>query len=92
MLIRAISLAGETAEQNGIGIIFNDLTAVRAAETERKLLEARYFQSQKLESIGQLAAGIAHEINTPSQFVGDNLRFLQDTFRDLLPVYELYRA
>ncbi len=91
VLIRAISLVGETAEQNGIGIIFNDLTAVRAAESERKLLEARYFQSQKLESIGQLAAGIAHEINTPSQFVGDNLRFLQDTFRDLLPVYEMYR-
>jgi two-component system NtrC family sensor kinase len=40
-------------------------------------------QAQKLESIGQLAAGIAHEINTPVQFVGDNNRFLQEAFQDI---------
>ncbi len=39
--------------------------------------------AQKLESIGNLAAGIAHEINTPAQYVGDNTRFLQDVFRDV---------
>ena len=49
---------------------------------ERKNLEAQLVQAQKLESIGQLAAGIAHEINTPIQFVGDNTRFLQDAFTD----------
>jgi signal transduction histidine kinase len=37
-------------------------------------------QAQKLESVGRLASGIAHEINTPMQFVGDNIRFLQDSF------------
>jgi PAS domain S-box-containing protein len=48
--------------------------------TERKTLEERVQRGQKLESIGQLAAGIAHEINTPTQYVGDNVRFLQDGF------------
>lgn len=51
--------------------------------TERKQLEAQLAFAQKMESIGQLAAGIAHEINTPAQYVGDNTRFLQDAFGDL---------
>ena len=42
--------------------------------TERRLLESQLAQAQKLESIGQLAAGIAHEINTPIQYIGDNGR------------------
>lgn len=46
--------------------------------TERRREEAQRSQSAKLESIGQLSAGIAHEINTPIQFIGDNLRFLAD--------------
>jgi PAS domain S-box-containing protein len=48
--------------------------------TEHRLLHSKLVQAQKLESIGQLAAGIAHEINTPIQFVGDNTRFLKDAF------------
>lgn len=65
------------------------LCAVIAHEdiTERTLLQSQLLQAQKLESIGQLAAGIAHEINTPTQYIGDNTRFLQDAFggmRELL--------
>ena len=47
--------------------------------SQRKLAE----QAQKLESIGQLAAGIAHEINTPVQYLSDNVHFLQDAWSQL---------
>jgi signal transduction histidine kinase len=49
----------------------------------------RITQAQKLESIGQLASGIAHEINTPTQYVGGNVAFLQDGFNDILPIVQL---
>jgi two-component system NtrC family sensor kinase len=51
-----------------------DVTEVRALEFELR-------QAQRLEAVGQLAAGIAHEMNTPIQYVSDNLRFLQEAFQ-----------
>lgn len=56
------------------------------ANSERASMEVQLRHAQKMESIGQLAAGIAHEINTPTQFISDNLRFLMDAFQDLHPV------
>ncbi|EKD37439.1 MAG: PAS/PAC sensor signal transduction histidine kinase [uncultured bacterium] len=61
--------------------LFEDITDALAAEHELR-------QAQKLEAIGQLAAGIAHEINTPVQYIGDNVRFLGDSFRDMAAVHE----
>jgi PAS domain S-box-containing protein len=52
--------------------------------TPLKLLQQQLAQAQKLESIGQLAAGIAHEINTPIQYIGDNAEFLASAFTDIL--------
>lgn len=52
----------------------------RTKELEIKNL--RLMQAQKMESIGQLAAGIAHEINTPMQYIGDNVVFIRDVLQN----------
>jgi PAS domain S-box-containing protein len=52
--------------------------------TERKLAEQRLAAGEKLESIGRLAAGVAHEINTPIQFLNDSVYFIRDAMNDLL--------
>ena len=58
-------------------------TLIVRDRTERQELESQLALARKLESIGELAAGIAHEINTPMQYIGDNTRFLQDAFQDM---------
>lgn len=69
----------------GTVVTFRDMTQVRRAE-----LEARH--DQKLESLGRLSAGLAHEINTPIQFVGDNTRFLASAYEDMLELLLVYRG
>lgn len=60
--------------------------------SERRMIQAQLQQAQKMESIGQLAAGIAHEINTPTQFVTDNLTFLRDSCTSVNALLDLYRG
>jgi PAS domain S-box-containing protein len=57
--------------------------------SDQQALEHRLAQAHQLEAIGQLAAGVAHEVNTPLQFLGDNVAFVAESFGDLLPVLSM---
>ncbi len=70
------ALISSDRKKLGHVIVFRDITEKQRAEAQSAL-------SQKMEAIGQLAAGIAHEINTPIQYVGDNLHFLQKAITHL---------
>jgi PAS domain S-box-containing protein len=54
--------------------------------TDKKRLEIELLHTRKLEALGHLAAGIAHEINTPVQFVTDNTQFLQEAFASVAEI------
>jgi signal transduction histidine kinase/HAMP domain-containing protein len=60
--------------------------------TQQRKLESDLQQAQKLESVGRLASGVAHEINTPVQFITDNVHFLRDTTADLMNLIQSLRA
>ena len=70
----------EGGELKGFALVVHDLTERRAAEEQRLHMEQRLRQAHKLEAIGHLAAGVAHEINTPAQFIAHNLDYVQRTF------------
>ena len=55
-------------------------------ERERMVIELQL--AQKLESVGRLAAGIAHEINTPIQYLGDSVHFLRSAFDDFGKLFD----
>ena len=58
---------------------------------EKKQLEAQLLQSEKMASIGRLAAGVAHEINNPTGFVSSNLKTLSDYIEDIMGLFKEYR-
>jgi two-component system NtrC family sensor kinase len=59
--------------------------------SERKALEVELFAARKFEALGQLSAGVAHELNTPVQFITDNLRFLQERCEELASLIAMMR-
>jgi len=68
--------------------------ALLALQDRREIrqLEFELGRAQQLESVGRIAAGIAHEINTPVQFIGDSVNFLREAFEDLNGLLETLEA
>ena len=63
--------------------IVRDISERLRQRSEKEKIQSELLHKQKLESVGQLAAGIAHEINTPTQFIGTNIEFLADAYTDV---------
>lgn len=68
----------------GAILTFRNLTQMRMEESKR-------IHSMKLVAIGELSAGIAHEINTPVQFIGSNISFLKESFNDIFELLKNYQ-
>lgn len=64
-------------------LVKNAMSELEQSFKEKEMLHSQLLQAHKLESVGQLASGIAHEINTPAQFVSSNISFLDEAFRDI---------
>jgi two-component system NtrC family sensor kinase len=71
----------------GVVVVFRDITELK--DRQRRQMETGH--DQKLEALGRLSAGLAHEINTPIQFVGDNTRFLAEAYQTMLELLLVYR-
>jgi signal transduction histidine kinase len=83
-LVMEQGLAMERVVGNKTAELVEQKAKLHQALDELRMTQAKLLQAQKLEAIGQLAAGIAHEVNTPAQYVTDNVSFLQRAFDKLL--------
>lgn len=84
----ALAVCGREKTRHHLIAQVVDITARKLAEQQRDGFERDLRLSQKLEAVGQLAAGVAHEINTPIQFVRDSVSFVEEGFADILDVLD----
>jgi two-component system, NtrC family, sensor kinase len=95
------NLAAEAFKRGARDFVFKDhlnrnmIERIVMREIERRRLELELHDAQaglrvaqRLEAIGELAAGVAHEINTPAQYVDGNITFLEERFAKLMPLLE----
>jgi len=88
---RWIHSKGRTVDRDPDGRTLR-IAGVHIDVTERKEVERRLAAAERLESIGRLAAGVAHEINTPVQFVSDNVQFMRTSMAEIHAVIQTYRG
>jgi len=87
-----IGIRNQPIPSGGFVTTYSDITERIRAEEDKIDMQRELAQTSKLEAVGQLAAGIAHEINTPTQYIGDNLRFLSETYGEIFGILECYRS
>jgi signal transduction histidine kinase len=85
------SSAPRSFAQNDVEFL-QSVAVLVATALERFELEVEIRQAQKSESIGRLAAGVAHEINTPVQVVSTNMHFVEDGFKEIIAAREALRS
>jgi PAS domain S-box-containing protein len=90
-LLSIMPLRNDAGEIVGIFGTEKDVTAAKLMEQALEKANHELAAAQRLESVGRLAAGVAHEINTPVQFVSDNVEFVRTSLPDLAGVIRAYR-
>jgi two-component system NtrC family sensor kinase len=73
-------------------VIIQDVTRRKGVEDERAQMIARIAEADRLQALGTMAGGIAHEINTPMQYVGDNIVFMKHGMQSLLELGRIARS
>lgn len=73
-----------------IVMVISDTSARKAADTLKERVYKQLYEARRLEAIGALSSGIAHELNTPIQFIGDNINFVGRSLTKIYQSYMLY--
>ena len=93
---RTLHVLGEVSSDSAapamVVMTLQDITDRIIAEQERAAMIERIAESDRMEALGTLAGGIAHEINTPTQYVSDNIAFMSDGISSLLDLAESVKA
>jgi len=85
---RRLLVAQHPMSRGGMVIVETDITALYEAQEENRQLQMELMQRHKTEALGTLAGGMAHEINTPVQFISDNVTFLAEGVSDVFGMIE----
>ncbi len=87
--VAVIEIANDITDRK-IAEVFNEYTRSEATDRELQQMQSQLVQSEKLASIGQLAAGVAHEMNTPVGFVACNFETLESYMKKVLALLDVY--
>ncbi|MCG8070033.1 MAG: ATP-binding protein [Candidatus Thiodiazotropha taylori] len=89
-IVFSVSPMLQNENDKRVVLTFSDISERKRADRERMDLERQLNQTHKMEAVGQLAGGIAHEINTPIQYIGDNLKFIKESQQDMQNLLQDY--